>query len=477
MATDLVSPLPPLSPSDSSPPAPETASTPVDSSYLYNIPFAMHLSNPLPSNMHPNTPSQISPLAWLGAGPVAFHLDDSMVLDGNTPIQDPLTQSNAVNSATGTTTTPTSTPSVSPVTSTLPTAQDGLADYKNWLTNTPHPPPLAPRAQRPRPEELEPLHPSKIGLSTNLNYNIAQLKQFASEYKLRRTGNKGVLRQRLHAHLVRSWHATRIQAVYRGHLFRRYLRTKGLLTPARPNNTTNDEELETLEPVSGIPLDRLYVISNAGGMPTVYDVDVLRKLLRTQREREKTPYDPYTNVPFAQGDLERLQEEGRLKGLLGRGGVKAGSVAGGSVTDIQPAVVINPEAVAANMFRLRIIGLCSQLDSLGHITNPSWFFDLGTEGWRRLCVELSDIWGYRAQLSQDIKARVAGDFRVPIPSRTISNAVIRHRALNQAERMVYRGVDRDSKMLGANYLLIALTLVSPEAAEALPWLYQAGRLS
>jgi hypothetical protein len=432
---------------------------PTDPSYVYNMPFAMFPENPLPSNMHSSTPLQIESHAWLGAGPVAFHPDDSMVLDGNSPIQGPSTQSNAVNSTK------------------IVNSSQKLEDYREWLANTPNYPPLAPRARKPRPEELEPLHPSKNGLPTNLNYNIAQLKQFASEYKLRRTGNKGVLRQRLHAHLMRSWYATRIQAIYRGHLIRRYLRAKGLLTPARPKNTSNAEELESLEPVSDIPLDRLFVILNAGGMSTIYDVDVLRKLVRTQREREKAPYDPYTNVPFSLGDLERLQEEGRLKRLLERDRVEGVLAATGKVVEIQPMVVIDPEVVAANMFRLRIIELCSQLDSLGHITNPSWFLNLGTDGWRRLCVELSDIWDYRAQLSREVKARVAGDFPVPIPSRTLSNAEIRHRAMNQAERMVHRGVDHDSKMLGANYLLIALTLVSPEAAEALPWLYQAGQLS
>lgn len=471
MATDLVSPLPPLSPTDNSAAASGPAPTPADPSYVYNVSFAMYPIHPWPSNMHPNTESQQGSLAWLGAGPVSFHPNDSMVLDGNPPIQGPSTQANEVNSPS--TTTPTTT-AAAPA---APTPQERLAEYTQWLTDTPNPPPLAPRARRPRPEELEPLLPSKNGLPTNLNYNIAQLKQFASEYKLRRTGNKGVLRQRLHSHLLRSWHATRIQAIYRGHLFRRYLRSKGLLTPARPKNASNDEELESLEPVSGIPLDRLFVIPNAGRVPTVYDVDVLRKLVRTQREREKAPYDPYTNVPYALGDLERLQEEGRLKGLLGRDRVEKVLSATGEVVEVQPVVVVDPEAAATNLFRLRIIDLCSQLDSLGHITNPSWFFNLGTDGWRRLCVELADIWAYRAQLPRDVKARVAGDFPVPIPSRMLSNAEIRQRALHQAERMVHRGVDRDSKMLGANYLLIALTLVSPEAAEALPWLYQAGRLS
>lgn len=436
----------------------------MDSSYVYNNPFAMHSETHFPSNMLHNNLSQMGPIHWQmpEAGSVLFGTDGSMILNGEL-IQDPSSQHEIVNSD-------------SAEAPTCPIPQEQLVNYKEWLNNTPKPLPLTPRARRPRPEELEPIYPSKIGLPTNLNFNIAQLKQIASEYKLLRGGNKEVLRQRVHAHLVRSWFASKIQAFYRGHIFRRYLRAKGMSTPARPKNASNDEELETLEPVLNIPLDQLFVIPNAGGVPTIYNVVVLRKLVQTQREREKAPYDPYTNVPFALGDLERLQEEGRLKRLLGRDRVELVLAESGQV-EVQPLVVIDPEAVVANLFRLRIIDLCSQLDSLGHITNPSWFLNLGVEGWRGLCVELSDIWSYRAQLPRDVKARVAGDFPVPIPSRLLSNAEIRHRAMNQAERMVYRGVDRDSKMLGANYLLIALTLVSPEAAEVLPWFYQSGRLS
>ena len=37
--------------------------------------------------------------------------------------------------------------------------------------------------------------------------------------------------------------------------------------------------------------------------------------------------------------------------------------------------------------------------------------------------------------------------------------------------MVYSGIDQDSRGLGALYVLTALTLVSPGAADAMPWLY------
>ena len=50
---------------------------------------------------------------------------------------------------------------------------------------------------------------------------------------------------------------------------------------------------------------------------------------------------------------------------------------------------------------------------------------------------------------------------------------IREYILNILEKLVLSGIDKDSKCLGAYYVLGALTLVSTDAAHALPWLYQA----
>ena len=40
------------------------------------------------------------------------------------------------------------------------------------------------------------------------------------------------------------------------------------------------------------------------------------------------------------------------------------------------------------------------------------------------------------------------------------------------EKLVRSGINHDSKCLGANYVLCALTLVSSDAATAIPWLFQ-----
>ena len=39
------------------------------------------------------------------------------------------------------------------------------------------------------------------------------------------------------------------------------------------------------------------------------------------------------------------------------------------------------------------------------------------------------------------------------------------------ENIIKNGINRESKCLGCNYVLCAITLVNPQAAQALPWLY------
>ena len=44
--------------------------------------------------------------------------------------------------------------------------------------------------------------------------------------------------------------------------------------------------------------------------------------------------------------------------------------------------------------------------------------------------------------------------------------------LNIIEQFCKKAIDKENRNLGASYVLCALTIVSPEAADALPWLFQ-----
>jgi hypothetical protein len=398
---------------------------------LHAIPFIMFPESPYPSQMaQPSQPSLMSNVSSASISSMA-----SAAADPD----------------------PSPAPSTQPPTSTLD-------QYKNWLSNTPQPLPLASHASRQSTQEFEPVSPNPDGLSPNINYTLLQLKSLASDNGLKRSGTKAVVRQRLHAALVHTWHAIRVQAVYRGHLVRRYLAAKGLDGPKRPANPANDAELETFDPIDTVPVDQLFSIPGTNDRPMLYSIDALQRTIRTQMERDMVPSDPYTNLPFDAGVLARMQEEAGLARLLGRR-VDVVHRAMGAMTR------------HLHMFRTSVVDVCTHLDTLGHTTNPEWFLDLSSSQWRRLCAELADIWSYRAGLDNGTRQRIGGVWPIAIPSSAWSHSEIRIRAIEQLGRLVYRGIDRDAQALGAYYVLIALTLVSMEAAEGMPWLYEAGRLA
>jgi len=116
---------------------------------------------------------------------------------------------------------------------------------------------------------------------------------------------------------------------------------------------------------------------------------------------------------------------------------------------------------------------------LGNYSDPNWFLSLQRNQLIRFYNELYDIWTYRANLSEQIKINICPPRGSPFNTfeRTIilneSNVfIMQTKILNILEKLVYNGIDNDSKTLGAYYILAALTLVSPNAANSLSWLYQ-----
>ena len=92
--------------------------------------------------------------------------------------------------------------------------------------------------------------------------------------------------------------------------------------------------------------------------------------------------------------------------------------------------------------------------------------------------ELIDIWDYRAQIKNDTKRAICPphgilmNHNLNIIFNEQNLLKLRKYMLDIMERLVNSGIDNDSKTLGAYYVLGALTIVSENAATALPWLFQ-----
>ena len=92
--------------------------------------------------------------------------------------------------------------------------------------------------------------------------------------------------------------------------------------------------------------------------------------------------------------------------------------------------------------------------------------------------ELTDIWEYRAQLELNIKKDICHPYGNPFRYVDLYNIVelnflsLQKTILSVIEQFIKKGINRESKNLGASYVLCALTLVNFDAATALPWLYE-----
>jgi hypothetical protein len=128
---------------------------------------------------------------------------------------------------------------------------------------------------------------------------------------------------------------------------------------------------------------------------------------------------------------------------------------------------------------LKALSLFQNIDELGNYSSPEWFLSLNRNQLIKFLRELSDIWNYRAQLSQEIKQKICPPVGDPFRGFNMSYITNEHDLLNVKkfildilEKFVNDGIDRDSKTLGAYYVLAALTLVNDTAASSLPWLFQ-----
>ena len=129
-------------------------------------------------------------------------------------------------------------------------------------------------------------------------------------------------------------------------------------------------------------------------------------------------------------------------------------------------------------FKTKIIDLVQYINNLGNYVNYEWFLNLNKQNKVIFIREIIDIWNYRAQLTEDIKRDIYPTHGDPFfdifnyNSFSISEDLINDYIIKIVERITKSSNNRNNQILGANYILCALTLVNETAATTYPWLYQ-----
>ena len=228
----------------------------------------------------------------------------------------------------------------------------------------------------------------------------------------------------------------------------------------------NDTDFYSMEPMSSIPGNQFISFKDDAGV--VYGFDVMS--LYTYYESElsntgqTTPSNPYNRMPFPFALRIQMYRKIRLTRILG--------VA--CTIEVESEPVLSVQQQDDQLMFL----VFQQINSHGHYADTVWFGELNGIQIMRFMRELADIWNYRAQIMTHVKQEICppnGDpFRyVDLRMDGYTHAdSIKHAGIQIMNTFVSSGVTRDSRGLGAYYVLSALTLVSQPARNAMPWLYE-----
>jgi hypothetical protein len=297
---------------------------------------------------------------------------------------------------------------------------------------------------------------------TKYNYNVTQLKSFAKYYKLKLSGNKNELLLRVYSFLHFSSFIIKIQKNFRRLIVKKY---KNLHGPAAINRKicNNNTDFITMETIEEINFHQFFSYKDTDGFIYGFDISSLHNL---NSKCSKDMKNPYNRKLFPETVIKDIKSMIKISKIL--------KININLTYEDASQKVSNEKAI-----ELRALSLFQNIDALGNYSNPKWFLSLNKIQIIKLLRELCDIWNYRVQITPEIKRNICPPNGDPFRNLSMtyiqteeSMLQIRKVVLEVFEKLVNNGIDKDSKSLGAYYVLGCLTLVNQEAATSLPWLFQ-----
>jgi len=327
-------------------------------------------------------------------------------------------------------------------------------------------------------------------------YKIPELKDICKKYRLRISGSKPELIDRIEGLFLQCYKATIIQRVFRRHIVMRILRLRGDGFKDR-SKCVNENDFYSLDPLKEIPHEYFFSF-NSGKFTYGCDINSLIQLIK-QKAGIKNPYNRenisieiirnicelFNLIKMKYGvpkELVNINTAGILK-LHMNTAVSLPRIIVNNITLVAVEIILDRQikltTMRAKPFLNRVQEMFMEIDLLGNYTHYQWFMNLERRDYIRLYRTLHDIWTFRGHLSRDLKNMICvvdDPFfevhrdRVYMPDAPME--VIREICLKIFENMVYCGADDEYRKIGTLHALTALTNVSVGARNALPWLFE-----
>ena len=286
------------------------------------------------------------------------------------------------------------------------------------------------------------------------NYTLKDLKELYLLFKLKWKQRKKLeVMDDLYTTLRENSYACMIQKYWRRYMVVLFHRSQG---PARVNRSlcNNEEDFLTTESVQTINYRSFISFTEDDKFIYGFEVGSIFTLLD-----KKMNYNPYTRKPFSPETTRQIEKRALYNRLL------------------FPSETVIERVLT---YEQKIIGLFQKMDTLGNYTQSEWLLRLNEVQLKRFIFELYDIWEYRAHLSSQTKRLICPPNGAPfhnIPMMALEGShppleILKQYIYSILHDLLYRSTQTEYQILGAYYILSALTLVSMQAADALPWLYE-----
>lgn len=316
-------------------------------------------------------------------------------------------------------------------------------------------------------KEKEKLSINNFETMFSYKYNLVELKKICLQYKLSRVGNKEELMLRIYDYFKNSIYPLKIQRVFRGYLQRKLNSLRGPALKKR-SICTNDMDFYTMDDMTEIPISQFYSYKDNDGFIYGFNILSIHNLIMKDSDRPKNPYNRNEFSSKIKDDIKCIIKISRIM-------------------KVPIEIEIKQEIVdPRKRMEMKILELFQLMNSYGNYANSEWFINLSRIEHIRFARELVDIWNYRAQLTNAKKMEICPPHGTPflgtpyhtnvatnINLNNLTNDTLTRFNVQIIENFIRTSIDTDNKALGALYVLSALTLVSYEARNAMPWLYEA----
>jgi hypothetical protein len=303
--------------------------------------------------------------------------------------------------------------------------------------------------------------------SSNKFMYISDIKETLKQLKLDKTGKKPILLKRLDEFYkgLRFYYCNIDKIILIQHKVRDFLKRKkykylgeGFLNKSL---CVNDEDFLTFENKDDIADTYFFSYTDLNSKIFFFDIRSFKKLIE---EGQNNPYTtqiiPNNAIECMEKRIEELEKDGLYNDF--------------------------PESIMTDeqKYNDRVLSVFQKIDLLDIAaggTDANWFHHLSFEKLKMIYKILEDIWYYRAELTDHKRNLIVPHTKLFITSPNYISKFIfsegKKRTLQmvilyEMEALINSAVDAEHQKMGAYYILIALTEISMECAQALPWLVQ-----